>query len=175
MWEDSCVSHLNTPVSPLQGCGWSVTTESCCSLDLFPPGYHHWSSSNLFDVGWVVACFSLLGAPSRLQCCCPQNWHTGIWGAQCKVLLYCCCQIVNILCSPYPVSEVVSLSDWCLSWKSIWHLCQLVFDGICSHSTVELVRPTFPLDKHFLLSTTPPTIQFSFHFKSLVWRISHLL
>ena len=70
------------------GCGWSVTTESCCSLDLFPPGYHHWSSSNLFDIGWVIACFSLLGPPSRLRCCCPQNQHTGIWGAQCKVLPY---------------------------------------------------------------------------------------
>ena len=60
-----------------------------CSLDLFPPGYHHWSSSNLSDIGRVITCFSLLGAPSRLRCCYPQNWHIGIWGAQCKVLPYC--------------------------------------------------------------------------------------
>ena len=54
MQEDSPVGHLNTLVSPLQGCGWLATTESCCSLDLFPPGYHHWSSSNLSDVGQVI-------------------------------------------------------------------------------------------------------------------------
>ena len=60
------------------GCGWSVTTESYCSLDLFPPGYHHWSSSDLSDIGRVIACFSLLDALSQLRCCCLQNWHIGI-------------------------------------------------------------------------------------------------